>query len=366
MCRDDLASAHVEDYAKAQIEMICNNEAAKGSVVRVMPDVHPGKIGPIGLTMTIGDRILPGLVGIDIGCGMTAVQLSKVRKDYQRLDIVIRDFVPSGFHIRSEASALAESFDFDRLLCARHIQLDKARNSIGTLGSGNHFIELDEDNEGNVYLIVHTGSRYLGKAVAEYYMSLGAQRLKEQGVDVPYEMTYLERDYKEAYLHDLWVVQEYASLNREVILREITRRMKWKIQASRECIHNYVDQSGETPILRKGAISAKMGEPVIIPINMRDGVILGRGLGNPEWNASAPHGSGRILPREEVRKTHTVSEFKKEMKNVYSSSIGAGTLDEAPFAYRDLEYIREAIRDTVTIESVLKPVYNYKAGSEVR
>lgn len=354
----------VEQYALAQVKMICDDPASDGSVIRVMPDVHPGKIGPIGLTMTVGNKIIPGLVGIDIGCGITAVELGKIRNDHQKLDGVVRECIPAGFKIRDKASAMADDFDSDRLKCAAHIRIDKAVLSLGTLGSGNHFIELDRDEDGDTYLMVHTGSRHLGKEVAEYYMAQGQKVLKETGSEVPYEMTCLAGSLMEDYLHDACIVQEYAGLNRSIIIRDICKGMKWKAKEIISCAHNYVDLTGDVPVLRKGAISAKKDETVIIPINMRDGVLIGKGLGNEDWNCSAPHGSGRIASREDVRRSHTVSEYKSMMKGVYSSCISKETLDEAPFAYRGTEYVREAIKDTVRIEKHLTPVYSFKGGSE--
>ncbi len=363
MCNQELEGSNVDQYALAQVQMICDNKASEGSVIRVMPDVHPGKVGPIGLTMTVGERILPSLVGIDIGCGMLAVKLGKIRNDFQKLDTVIRDNVPVGFKIRSTMHRGAD-FDLEWLRCHKHIRSDKALLNIGTLGGGNHFIELDQDENKEVYMIIHSGSRRLGKEVAEYYISAGQKSLKKKGItDVPYEMTYLSGDLMEDYLHDLEIVQEYADLNRRVIASEIIKGMKWKEKEVISCIHNYVDFSRAEPVLRKGAISAKENEDVIIPINMRDGVILGKGKGNTEWNNSAPHGSGRIASREVTNNTHTVSEFKASMKGIYSTCISKDTLDEAPFAYRGLDYIIEAIEDTVTISKILNPVYNYKGGN---
>lgn len=364
MCKEELEGSQIDQYALAQVQMICDNKTSEGSAIRVMPDVHPGKIGPIGLTMTIRERILPSLVGIDIGCGMLAVKIGKIRNDYQKLDTVIRDNVPAGFKIRDKAHRKAPEFVFERLRCYKHIRSDKALLSIGTLGGGNHFIELDQDENKETYMIIHTGSRHLGKEVAEYYMAAGQKELKEKGItDVPYEMTYLSGTLMDDYLNDIAIVQEYAELNRRVIASEIIKGMKWKEKETVSCIHNYVDFSGVTPILRKGAISAKEDENVIIPINMRDGVILGKGKGNAEWNNSAPHGSGRIASRDVTLNSHTVSEFKESMKGIYSSCISKDTLDEAPFAYRDIDYIKEAIKDTVDITKLLKPVYNYKGGN---
>ena len=344
----------LDRYAKAQLQMLCDMEALKGSRIRVMPDVHPGKVGTIGLTMTVGDKILPNLIGYDIGCGMTLAQINCRKIEYQKLDTVIREHIPSGFAIRNKIHRFADDLDLSSLKCFAHIKEEKVLLSLGTLGGGNHFIEADTDSERNMYIMIHTGSRNLGKEVTDYYLSEGQKQLKSSGFEVPYEVTWLEKDLKNDYMHDLQVVQEFASLNRKAILDELVKGMKWKILDSYECIHNYVDSETETinsfsaPVLRKGAISAKKGEKIIIPINMRDGIILGEGLGNNEWNCSAPHGSGRIMKREDVKTHFTVSSFKSSMKGIYSSCIGKETLDEAPFAYRALNEITEVIGETVT------------------
>ena len=364
MCMGDIADGNASQYAIAQVQMICDTEAVKGSNIVVMPDVHPGKVGPIGLTMTVTDAVLPALIGIDIGCGMSMVKIGKIRKDFQKLDTVIRDNVPVGFKVRNTVHRDAADFDLGRLNCFKHIRDDKALLSIGTLGGGNHFIELDADENGEGYLIIHSGSRHLGKEVAEYYMDKGHKYLMEHGKeDVPYELTYLTDELLSDYLHDIQVVQEYAGLNRHIIMKEICKGMKWKITDEKSCIHNYIEETTGAAILRKGAISAKENQEVIIPINMRDGVILGIGKGNDEWNSSAPHGAGRISSREKVTTSHTVSEFKASMKGIYTSCISKDTLDEAPFAYRDIEYIKEAVKETVEITKLLKPVYNYKGGN---
>ena len=357
----------LDEYARAQIQMICNHPSAEGSKIRVMPDVHPGKVATVGLTMTVGDSILPSLVGVDIGCGMTLAKVKTKGLEFQKLDTVIREDVPVGPRIRAASHRFAERIDLSELRCYKHINAGKAMRSIGTLGGGNHFIELDKDEEGNVYLIIHSGSRHLGMEVAEYYLHAGQKeaQMKKEGGYASYEMTCIRGALMEDYLHDLEVMQKFAELNREAICDAIVQGMKWKIEDSFTCIHNYVDFSdARTPILRKGSISAKEGEKVIIPINMKDGVILGTGRGNEDWNCSAPHGAGRICKRTEVDSLHTVSEFKKVMSGIYSSCINKDTLDEAPFAYRGMEDIKNAIGDTVEITKVIKPVYNYKAGGE--
>lgn len=354
---------NVEEYAVAQIGMICDNPVARNSIIRVMPDVHPGKVGTIGLTMTIGDRILPNLVGSDIGCGITVARIKKGKMEYQKLDKVIRERIPSGFQVRNEPHTDNERFDFGTLMCSRSINKRKAKCSLGTLGGGNHFIELDKSRDGSIYVAVHSGSRHLGKEVTDYYLQEGQKELKGNGEAVPYEFTYLTGKLMEDYLHDQSLLQEFAALNRSIILNELAKGMKWKLESSINCVHNYIETDGDFKILRKGAISAKADEPVVIPINMRDGIILGSGLGNKEWNSSAPHGSGRIMNRTEVKNQFTVSQFKAQMKGIYSSCVGKETLDEAPFAYRGLGEIEEAIKETVKIRQVIQPVYNFKAGN---
>ncbi len=354
----------IEDYAAAQIQMLCDNEAFEGCTIRIMPDVHPAKVGTIGFTSTVGKRILPNVVGIDIGCGVTLAKLKQRKTEFQKLDKVIRENVPSGFGIRKKMHRFIQEFDFLDLNCIEHIHIEKTELSLGTLGGGNHFIELDQDEEGTLYAAVHSGSRRLGKEVTEYYLAEGQKELKKKGISVPYELTYLEEGLMERYLRDIQVVQEFAELNRRAVLDELARAMKWKVQEQDSCAHNYIEDSGEEMILRKGAISAREGEPIIIPVNMRDGILLGVGKGNTDWNYSAPHGAGRKIKREDVKSRFTVSQYKAEMKGVYSSCIGKDTLDEAPFAYRSLRDIEEWIGDTVEISKRIKPVYNYKAGNE--
>lgn len=357
-------TADIDSYAKAQLQMICDHPVSEGSRIRVMPDVHPGKVGTIGLTMTVGKKVIPNLLGIDIGCGMTCAVLKEKRLELQKLDKVIKTCIPSGFQIRKKAHHTADDCDMKRLICYKSIRKEKAMLSLGTLGGGNHFIEIDRDEEGRLYLIVHTGSRHLGKEVTDYYVNAGAKRLKEQGIDEPYPMTWLEGQLMEDYIADVAVTQEYARKNREIIIDEILKGMKLKETDRFSSVHNYMDTLSGERMLRKGAISAGKGERVIIPINMRDGVLLGTGKGNPDWNESAPHGSGRSIKRDEVKNRYTVSAFKKEMEGIYCSCIGVDTLDEAPFAYRSADQIMENIRDTVELTQVLKPVYNFKAGGK--
>ena len=352
----------IEDYALAQIRQLCDQRAFCGSQIRVMPDVHPGKVGTIGFTATFDQALMPNVVGVDMGCGITLVKLKQRRAEFQKLDRVIRDQIPSGTQIRKKHHPMGLMADLEGLRCFRHINEGKARLSIGTLGGGNHFIEIDRDEEGELYAAVHSGSRRLGKEVTEYYLREGQKESKKKGEEVPYELTYLEGQLLEDYLYDLQLVQEFASMNRRAILDEMMKGMKWKGQWSLDIPHNYVELLEKGGIIRKGAICAKMGEPVAIPVNMRDGIILGEGLGNADWNYSAPHGAGRILKREDVGKRYTPAQFKEQMKGIYCTCIGRDTLDEAPFAYRGLDEIKKAVKETVQVQKVLKPVYNFKAG----
>lgn len=359
---------HIENYALAQIQMICDHHAAKGSTIRIMPDVHPGKAGPVGLTMTVGEKILPNLVGIDIGCGITLAKLKQKKVEFQRLDAVIRENIPAAFGIRKKPHRFNERFDYTRLQCYGHLNINRAMCSLGTLGGGNHFLELDKDSGGNLYVAIHSGSRHLGKEVTEYYLDHGQKCLRERGMEIPYELTELSGTLREEYLYDQLLAQEYAALNREAILDELAKGMKWKMAERVSCIHNYIevmdeDDGAEKCILRKGAISARTGERVVIPINMRDGILLGTGKGNEDWNYSAPHGSGRLLRRDAVKEHYTVADFKREMRGIYCPCLGKGTLDEAPFAYRKLDEIMDAIGDSVAVTDILKPVYCYKGGN---
>lgn len=357
-------ASDIEDYARYQIQTICDNDLSLGSRIRIMPDCHPGKIGPVGLTMTVTNKVIPQLMGIDIGCGMLVCKIKARNIEFQKLDSVIRDSVPSGFGIRKAPHSKAGFEVLSELRCLRAVNVDKALKSLGTLGGGNHFIEVDKGEDG-YYLIIHSGSRHLGYDVADYYTEAARRRLFNMGMNVPYEISYVEGPLMDDYLHDVEIATKYASLNRETILQEILKGMKWKEMERYESIHNYIGVLPDgTKILRKGAASACEGETVIIPINMRDGVILGVGKGNPDWNYSAPHGSGRVMRRDEVKNHYTVSAFKNDMKGIYSTSISAGTLDEAPVAYRGIDEIAHAISDSVEVTEVIKPVYNFKAGKE--
>lgn len=388
---------NIEQEAINQIDELLNQEAFKNCKVRVMPDVHTGKGCVIGFTADLGDKVIPNIVGVDIGCGMLCVELGKIELNLEKTDKVINEYVPAGRNIREQ-----KLMDFEKindLYCLRELKETKKFNrAIGTLGGGNHFIEIDVDDEGNKYLVIHTGSRNLGNQVANYYQDLAIQlcsgkeemfakkeeiikTYKEQGrkqeiqkalkelekeyknnkPELPNELCYLEGKYREMYLHDMKICQEYASLNRSYIAREILKNIGLQIYQKHffETIHNYINF--EDNIVRKGAIRANKGERVIIPINMRDGSIIAVGKGNEDWNNSAPHGAGRIMSRMKARETFKLEEFKESMKDIYSTSVVEETIDEAPFVYKPMQEIIDNIKDTVEIEKIIKPIYNFKA-----
>lgn len=346
----------VDQYAVAQVQQLCNFPAAEGSTIRVMPDFHPGKGSVVGLTMTVHDKVMPNLVGVDIGCGVSAHKIEKFRPEFERLDKMIRERVPSGFAIHKKPVEKFKDLQMEKLRCAKHVDLDRASCSLGTLGSGNHFIEVNQGEDGSYWLVIHSGSRHLGLQICNWYLQSGAKALKERNLEVPYELTWLEGDLMADYLHDMQLATAFAAANREAMCQAIFSAMGWKIGEEVQSTHNYIS---ENKILRKGAIAADTR--CIIPINMRDGVIIGMGKNNPDWNHSAPHGAGRICSRTQAKERFTLTEFKKSMEGIYSTSVHKRTLDEAPFAYRALDDIKEAIHETVTVEQILKPVYNFKA-----
>lgn len=349
----------IDSGAEGLIKAFCSSPVSDGSKIRIMPDVHAGKGCVVGTTMTVTDKIAPGLIGVDIGCGMSAVKVTGKRIEMQKLDKLIREKIPAGRSIRSVAHRFAEDIDLDQLYCARHIRMDKAYRSIGTLGGGNHFIEIDRGEDGAYWLVVHSGSRRLGAEVAAYYHDAA---YKAGMGDVPYELAYATGDLMDAYLHDLAIAQTFAELNRLAMIDEICKGMKLSVADSFACVHNYYD--AQTKILRKGAISAKSGEAVIIPLNMRDGCLIGRGKGAAAWNCSAPHGAGRLMSRQEARASFTLSQYRKEMQGIYSSSVSRETLDESPMAYKPMDAILSQIGETVEILERITPVYNFKAGEE--
>ncbi|PNR95951.1 RtcB family protein [Petrotoga sp. 9PWA.NaAc.5.4] len=363
----------VEEEAIKQIKELCDQDFVKDSKIRIMPDVHTGIGCVIGTTMTIRDKIVPNLVGVDIGCGVEICKLQEKNMNFDKLDKIIRKEIPSGFNIRKIPHSYVEKTDILNLKCVDFIDINRAILSIGTLGGGNHFIELDKDNESHLYLLVHCGSRFLGKEVAEYYQNLAysiltgqstlkikKKKIKTNQTSIPKHLAYLEGEHFHNYLHDMKIIQQYAVLNRKAIIDEIVKNMNLTITERFTTIHNYIDM--EHMILRKGAVSAQKGEKLIIPINMKDGSLICIGKGNPDWNYSAPHGAGRLLSRRQAKKILNVDEFTKVMKDIYTTSVNNKTLDEAPMVYKPLEEIEEIIKDTVEIVTRIKTVYNFKAG----
>ena len=350
----------LECGATGQLRALCDQPFAEGARLRIMPDAHAGSGSVIGTTMTVTDRIVPNLVGADIGCGMESVCLGSARMDFRKLDALVRRVVPSGFALRKTPHRFAADTRLEELSCARALALPKARAAIGTLGGGNHFIEVArEEKSGDSWLIIHSGSRQPGMQVANHHQRLAGQA---RPPEVPYELAWLEGDDFEDYVHDMKIMQEYADINRRAIADEILKGMKWKALDRFSTAHNYLDT--EHMILRKGAVSAQKGERLIIPMNMRDGSLLCEGLGNADWNFSAPHGAGRACSRSEAKGRITLTSFRQEMAGVYSSCISRQTIDESPDAYKPMQDILDQIGPTVKVLSRLKPLYNFKAGGE--
>lgn len=384
----------IDEGAISQIIELLNQPMAEDQKVRIMPDVHAGAGCTIGTTMTVTDKIVPNLVGVDIGCGMETVKLKEKHIEVQKLDKLIYKAIPSGFEVRKKPHRYASKIDLLQLYCFDRIDPLKAELSIGTLGGGNHFIEADKGSDGSIYIVIHSGSRHLGLEVAKYYQNEAysrlnkasqteiselCERLKAEGkqkkiqselkklvstkrTNIPKGLAYCEGELFDAYIHDMKLVQEYAMINRQAMMDEIIKGMGLHVQEQFTTIHNYIDT--DNMILRKGAVSAQAGEKLLIPINMRDGSLICTGKGNPDWNYSAPHGAGRVLSRAQAKQTLTVSEFKKQMKGIYTTSVNAGTLDESPMAYKSIEDIVDNIGDTVEITDIIKPIYNFKAGTE--
>ncbi len=388
----------LEDGAREQIQTLLDQDFIEGSKVRIMPDVHQGMGCVIGFTADMGDKVIPNIVGVDIGCGMLTVELGKMDINLPKLDKIINSSIPSGrgthtskvvtFTRLQEASMYRELKDTERL-----------QRSIGTLGGGNHFIEVGLDSQKNAYLVIHSGSRNLGTQVARFYQNLAIDlcsgkeeyytrrdeilqtyhemgksnqiksalnllKMEYKGLQPTYprDLCYLTGKYRDAYLHDMKICQEYASLNREVMADSIlTKLLRRDLQEFPffHTIHNYINFKDN--IIRKGAISAYEGERMLIPINMRDGSILAEGKGNQDWNYSAPHGAGRVLSRTEAKKQLTLASFKKVMKGIYSSSVHKGTLDESPSAYKSMAEILETLGETAEVIDIIRPIYNYKA-----
>ncbi len=381
----------IENEAAVQIVDLLNQPFVEGEHIAIMPDVHAGVGCTIGTTMTITDKVVPNLVGVDIGCGMKTIKLKEKSLDFNRLDEVIRSSVPSGTNIRSYRHKLAQTIDLKKLKCANFVNIDRAKLSIGTLGGGNHFIEVDKDDNGNLYLIIHSGSRHLGVEVAKHYQNEAYKRLskpsdeeaskivselktkgkakeiqsalaayKKSFLEISKNLVYCEGDLFNDYIHDMKIVQEYAMLNRQAMAEEIVNGMVCHVDEEFTTIHNYIDINNM--ILRKGAVSAQKGETLLIPINMRDGSLICKGKGNPDYNFSAPHGAGRLMSRSQARQTLTIEEYQNEMRNIFTTSVGLETIDEAPMAYKPLSAIVENLTDTVEIVNQTRPVYNFKAS----
>ena len=389
----------MDNGSREQIKTVCDMEEFAPSKIRIMPDVHAGKGSTIGTTMTVPDKVSPAMVGVDIGCGMETVMLDKadfaecttIEEVFAKLDELIRNKIPSGMHCRDIPHAYAAEIDLSELRCFREINSELAYKSIGSLGGGNHFIEVDKDDDGNFYLVVHSGSRHLGLEVATYYQQEAYKHLcgnskiqiqqiiqeyKAQGrhreiqaaieeaqkrvVDIDPASAYVEGALFDDYIHDMKIVQRFAVLSRKAMVDEIVSGMGWHIVEQFTTIHNYIDT--ENMILRKGAVSAQKDEILLIPINMRDGSLICRGKGNEDWNCSAPHGAGRLMSRGKARATLEMEEFEREMQGIYTTSVNQSTIDESPMAYKSLADIVDNIEPTVEILKRIVPVYNFKAS----
>ena len=350
----------LETSAAEQIRAFCDQPFSAGSRIRIMPDVHAGKGCTIGTTMTVTDKIVPNVVGVDIGCGMLTVKLAEKRIDLPKLDNFIRQNIPHGRDVRKRTHRSHGRLNIYDLRCIKKIDIRRSRESLGTLGGGNHFIEVDSDGE-NLYLVIHTGSRNLGLRVADYYQKVAYTACGgRQQQEIPYELAYLSGDAMQDYLHDMDFMRRFAELNRTIIKEVILEGMGLTEIDSFHTIHNYIDT--EQGILRKGAVSAQKGERLLIPMNMRDGALLCTGLGNPEWNYSAPHGAGRLLSRKDAFSTYTLSAFQDSMNGIYTTSVAKDTIDECPMVYKPMEEIIRQIHDTVTIDARIRPIYNFKAS----
>ena len=384
----------LEEAAEKQIRAVCDTAAFKDCKIRIMSDVHAGKGCTIGTTMTVTDKVVPGMVGVDIGCGMETVKIAKKEIDFAKLDALIRREIPCGREVRDEPHAYAEHIRVSTLRCAEHVDVKRAVLSIGTLGGGNHFIEIDRDDAGDLYLVIHSGSRHLGCEVAEYYQTEGYKALcgntkaqitaiieqlkaegREQEIEstvktlkkrstlpdgLPKDLAYVEGQLFDDYIHDMRLVQQFAALNRKAMTDVILGGMGLTEVERFTTVHNYIDT--DEMLLRKGSVSAKRGEKLLIPINMRDGSLICVGKGNPEWNCSAPHGAGRLMSRRAAFDKLSLEEYRAQMAGIYSTCVGADTLDESPMAYKSMDEIIEQITPTAEILTRIKPLYNFKAA----
>ena len=388
---------NIEPEALNQIYTLINQPAFSNCKIRIMPDVHAGAGCVIGFTADLGDKVIPNIVGVDIGCGMLTTNLGNIDIDFGKLDDVIRRYIPSGKNVHEAENPIVNDI-IDKLYCKNELKNKEwLKKSCGTLGGGNHFIEVDTDSNGNKYLVIHSGSRNIGKQVAEIYQQMAIddisgksnfkeesekliaeykkngkereisnaikelkQSYKKDGPKIPKDLSYLVGEHREMYLHDMKLCQEFADTNRKTMRNIICIHMGWKIEETFQTIHNYIEH--DTNIVRKGAISARKGEKLLIPINMRDGCIIGIGKGNIDWNQSAPHGAGRIMSRSKAKEEIRIEEFEKSMQGIYTTSVNQSTIDESPMAYKSMDEIVENIKDTVEIKKIVKPVYNFKAS----
>lgn len=359
---------NVDTGTISQIIELCNQKFAKDSKIRIMPDCHVGAGCTIGTTMTITDKIVPNLVGVDIGCGVCCYRLGKIDIDFKELDKFINESIPSGFKVNKESQIEFKQY-LEKLRCLDGLSksISFFEKSIGTLGGGNHFIEVNVDFDGEYYLTIHSGSRNLGKQVAEYYQKKAIEYCTEKYKDSEDKkpkdaLCYLEGDLMQDYLHDMNIVQVYATFNRELMVVKIARHLRlnpFEIDGI-ESVHNFIDM--KNMILRKGAIPAERGQGVIIPLNMKDGSIIGIGKGNEDWNCSAPHGAGRVLGRGQAKRELDLEHFKDMMKDVYTTSVNESTLDESPQAYKPMDWILSNINETVEVLTIIKPVYSFKSN----
>lgn len=387
---------NVDEVTVGQVINFLNQPFTDGQTVRIMPDTHAGKGAVIGTTMTVTDKIVPNLVGVDIGCGVLAYEVSsdtfnpKDKDHLEFLDGIVRKLIPSGQSVRGKAHPSNKYIAYDKILAP--FDLNRAQLSLGTLGGGNHFIELNySENTGKMYLVVHSGSRHLGVKVAKYHQDKAIAyhsnheaelreliiKLKNENkhsvieqevkafkqrvsLNMPKELTYLEGQLMQDYINDLKIAQEFADHNRHVMLNLIVEAMGWNVTDVIHSVHNYLDM--DDMILRKGAIASYANEKIIVPINMRDGSIIATGKSNKDWNYSAPHGAGRIMSRSQAKREVDLEDFQETMKDVFSTSVSTATLDESPFAYKSMEEIVENTKDTMDIIEIIKPVYNFKAS----
>jgi len=385
-------TSQLEPMAKKQIKAVCDQPEFAGCKIRIMPDVHAGMGCTIGTTMTIRDKIVPGMVGVDIGCGMETVELAERDIDFRKLDNLIRREIPFGREVRTTPHPLNTEIDLTQLRCADYVNLNRARHSIGSLGGGNHFIEVGRSEDGRLFLVVHSGSRHLGTEVAKFYQDEGRRALwggaqyqieqtiaqmkaegrereiqktikvlkKEHKLDIPKDLAYVEGKLFEDYIHDMKLTQKFAMLNRKAMVDVILTGMGLTPVDSFTTIHNYIDT--DAMILRKGAVSARKGEKLLIPINMRDGSLICVGKGNEDWNCSAPHGAGRLMSRKAAFQALSMAEFHQEMAGIYTTCVLPDTLDEAPMAYKSMDEIVAQIGPTAEIIERITPVYNFKAA----